>query len=59
VKKRKVCFWLARSRAPKGKKLQFEGKIGWRVLAFGKPFSAWRYAYEKIRTDFERNLNQN
>jgi len=26
----------------KGKKLQFEGKTGWRVLAFGKPFSAWR-----------------
>jgi hypothetical protein len=57
MKIRKASFWPAPS--GQDKKFQFALKIGWRALAEGEPtktFPNWRYAFEKIRTDFAQNL---
>ena len=39
----------------KGKKFQFEGKIGWRALLNSPQNTNWRCLFEKIRTDFAQN----
>ena len=59
LKMREARFWRSALRN-KGKKFDFEPKIGWRALAGGEPtktFPNWRCAFEKIRTDFAQNLS--